>query len=91
MLSLNTPEIHIITFRSLLTDPMAGALDAYFETHGWVLQQWITNGETLYQIYLGKGVQVDNCYEYAFPHLYEFEALRDFAEAFYNRNISSPV
>ena len=86
--SLNTPEIHAITFRSLLSDPMASALDTYFETRGWALQQWVSSGETLYQIYLGKGVQVDNCYEYAFPHLYEFEALQDFAEAFYTRNIN---
>jgi len=86
--SLTTPEIHAITFRSLLSDPMASALDTYFETRGWALQQWVSSGETLYQIYLGKGVQVDNCYEYAFPHLYEFEALQDFAEAFYTRNIN---
>ena len=45
------------------------------------------HGDIGYQVYFGKGVQVDNLFEYGFPHLYDAEMVISFAEDFYKRHI----
>lgn len=77
----------VVRFSSLLHSPVGAWLDAYFADQGWELQE--IDGE--YQVYFGRGVQVDNRYEYGFPHLVTREDLLMFAADFYNRNYSSDV
>lgn len=77
----------VVRFSSLLHSPIGAWLDAYFADQGWELQE--IDGE--YQVYFGRGVQVDNRYEYGFPHLVTQEDLLMFAADFYNRNHSSGV
>ena len=55
----------------------AEMLDAYLAINGWQLQAWLDENHHLvgYQLYYGEGVQVDNQYEYGFPHLLDLEDL----------------
>lgn len=74
----------LATFSSLLHNDVGAALDAHFSEKGWKLLQ--IKGE--YQVYFGKGVQVDNSYEYGFPHLLSLEDLLSFAHEFYNTKLA---
>lgn len=73
----------LVTFSSLLHNDVGAALDAHFREKGWKLLQ--IKGD--YQVYFGKGVQVDNSYEYGFSHLLPLEALLVFADEFYNTKL----
>lgn len=73
----------LVTFSSLLHNDVGAALDAHFREKGWKLLQ--IEGE--YQVYFGKGVQVDNSYEYGFSHLLPLDALLAFANQFYNTKL----
>ena len=77
----------IILFSSLMSDPAGSAMDLHFEKNGWELQAWDTGTAQGYQIFFGKGVQVDNNYEYGFPYLYDKEELLEFAEGFYESRV----
>jgi len=80
-----TLRIKKVHFTDIMPHPMGRALDKDFSKRNWTLQLWC-NGQTEgYQVYFGKAVQVDNLYEYGFPHLYEKEDLVAFAENYYNR------
>lgn len=69
----------IASFSSLLHNHVGVALDKHFEKNGWILQR----SEGGYQVFFGKGVQVDNHYEYGFPYLYDQNELIAFANEFY--------
>ena len=77
----------VVRFSELIHSPIGEWLDAHFTDQGWELQE--IDGE--YQVYFGRGVQVDNRYEYGFPHLVTKEDLLVIAEDFYNKNYSSDV
>lgn len=83
----NSQKILTTSFRELVPEEIAKALDNHFVRNGWVLQRWVTNAENGYQIYFGKDVQVDNYYEYGFPYLYDREEAREFALRFYEKQI----
>lgn len=76
-------KIKPIRFSDVFPGATSDALDAHFKEQGWELQVWDTASGPGYQVYFGEGVQVDNLYEYGFPHLFEKEDLRAFAENFY--------
>jgi len=71
-------------FYDILPLPVGAALDKHFEQKGWELQ-FLGGG---YQIFFGVGVQVDNLYEYGFPHLYSKEDLVTFAMEYYHKHLS---
>lgn len=76
--------IRVVKYAEILPGEKGEFLDALFEKEGWQLQLvYGTDGGTGYQLFLGKGVQVDNYWEYAFPHLFELEHVIDHAENFY--------
>lgn len=76
-----------VTFTELIEDARIGpAVDRYFERHGWDLRIVRTVSKTAeegYQVYFGKGVQVDNNFEYGFPYLYEEADVIAFAKIFF--------
>lgn len=74
----------IASFASLLHNHVGAALDKCFAEKGWVLQ----HHEGGYQVFFGKGVQVDNHYEYGFPYLYDQDELIAFANEFYTTQLS---
>jgi hypothetical protein len=61
-----------VLFATLLENTFIGnAIDSYFKRHGWGLYI-VSNGQREgYQVFFGKGIQVDNSYEWGFPHLYD--------------------
>ncbi len=77
--------MNAIRFTDVMPRVMGEKLDAYFAENGWQLQAWDTNGSVGYQVYFGKGVQVDNHFEYGFPYLYDIDELQGFAEGLYER------
>lgn len=54
-----------IKFSELLQNEIGESLDRHFAKNGWALQRWDDGQEVGYQVYFGKGEQVDNHYEYA--------------------------
>lgn len=74
-------------FANLIPGPVGETLDKHFAERGWALERRTDSGEVGYQVYFGSGVQVDNLYEYGFPHLYDEEMTVAFAVDFYNRHI----
>lgn len=77
--------IQRIKFYDLIPSTVGKQLDRYFEKRGWALQQWLEEGRSPgYQVYFGKGVQVDNRLEFGFPYLYSTEETVSFACNFYN-------
>lgn len=74
-------------FSKLIPSPIGKALDEHFAKNNWALVRRTVHGDIGYQVYFGKGVQVDNLFEYGFPHLYDEEMVISFAEDFYKRHI----
>ena len=81
-------RIKTVKFSQLLPDPIGSALDTHFQRNGWELQLWSNDEYSGYQVFFGKGVQVDQHMEYGFPHLYETEDLLAFSQAFYDSRLS---
>lgn len=77
-----------VLFASLLGNTSIGnAVDNYFDRHGWGLYV-VSNGRNEgYQVYFGKGVQVDNNFEWGFPHLYEEADVVTFGREFFWKTV----
>lgn len=84
---LDNIKKEVITFASLLPEPVGSKIDLHFKKNGWELQAWDTGSAKGYQIFFGSGVQVDNNYEYGFPYLYDKEELLAFAQGFYGSRV----
>lgn len=78
-----TPRI--VSFTTLFPGEMGEKLDEYFSVRGWNLEY--RPAVAGYQVFFGKGVQVDNQYEYGFPYSYCREELTAFATRLYNRSL----
>lgn len=74
-------------FSKLIPSPFGKLLDKHFAKNNWALVRRTVHGDIGYQVYFGKGVQVDNLFEYGFPNLYDEEMVISFAEDFYKRHI----
>lgn len=76
-----------VTFTELLNDTRIGpAVDQYFKRRGWdlrIVRRISKDSQEGYQVYFGKGVQVDNHYEYGFSCLFEEEDVIAFAGNFF--------
>lgn len=78
--------IKAINFTDIVGPRVGNFLDEYFSEKGWELQYVQGyDGAEGYQVFFGKGVQVDNNYEYGFPFLYDLDEVKNFAESFYFR------
>ncbi|WP_432353273.1 hypothetical protein [Anaerotruncus rubiinfantis] len=81
--------IHKIKFSDLIPSTVGKRLDQYFEKNGWVLQQWLEDGQPPgYQVYFGERVQVDNQFEFGFSYLYSREETISFARIFHNDRLN---
>ena len=81
--------IHKIKFSDLIPSTVGKRLDQYFEKNGWVLQQWLEDGQPPgYQGYFGERVQVDNQFEFGFSYLYSREETISFARIFHNDRLN---
>lgn len=77
-------ETKIVKFSEIMNNVVGNFIDEYYAKEGWELQFIRTaDGTTGYQTFFGKGVSVDNNYEYGFPYLYGLDEVIDFAESFY--------
>lgn len=76
-----------IKFSELLQNEIGESLDRHFAKNGWALQRWDDGQEVGYQVYFGKGEQVDNHYEYGFPYLFDQAEVEEFASTFYYTHI----
>jgi len=81
-------QIKAVKFSDLLPDPAGAALDAHFDRNGWELQLWDNGESSGYQVFFGKGVQVDQHMEYGFPYLYGADELLAFALEFYQKRLA---
>lgn len=79
------------SFSQIIPGPLGESMDEYFAKNNWSLIRRKVGSDIGYQVYFGKGVQVDNLYEYGFPYLYDNEMVISFAEDFYKRNIAGEV
>lgn len=79
------------SFSQIIPGPLGESMDEYFAKKNWSLIRRKVGSDIGYQVYFGKGVQVDNLYEYGFPCLYDNEMVISFAEDFYKRNIAGGV
>lgn len=75
----------VISFTTLFPNEMGKKLDQYFSVRGWNLEY--RPAVAGYQVFFGKGVQVDNQYEYGFPYSYSKDEITAFATRLYNRSI----
>lgn len=75
--------IRTVKFSEILDSEKGDFIDSVFEEEGWELQLIKDSDQPYYQVFFGRGVQVDNLYEYGFPHLYELDQVIGFAEDFY--------
>ena len=85
--SLDEIKKEPVLFSSMLPEPMGSALDNHFVKNGWELQAWDSGEAQGYQVFFGKGVQVDNNFEYGFPYLYDKDELLAFAKGFYESRV----
>ena len=86
-----TLKIRRVHFSDMLPSPMGSVLDRHYANKGWKLQLWSNGQAEGYQVYFGDGVQVDNLYEYGFPHLYDEESLLAFAEGYYDKKLRTRI
>lgn len=71
-------------FAILLPNTSIGnAVDNYFARHGWSLYTVSNGRDEGYQVYFGKGVQVDNLFEWGLPHLYDEAEIIRFGNEFF--------
>lgn len=77
----NKPKF--IKFTDVFPGIMGEKLDQYFDKQGWKLEY--RPAIVGYQVFFGKGVQVDNNYEYGFPYSYTKEELSVFANYLYSK------
>lgn len=71
-----------VKFVDLFDAPRCAAVDRHFESKGWKLVEKKHDTGVGYQVFFGKGVQIDNFFEFAFPHLLEKEWIVASAEDF---------
>lgn len=84
-------KIRRVHFSDMLPSPMGSVLDRHFANKGWELQSW-GNGQTEeYHVCFGDGVQVDNLYDYGFPHLHDKESLLAFAKNYYDKKLHRKI
>ncbi len=76
--------IRIVKFSEIIGGEKGAFIDAVFEEEGWELQLIDDSKYPGYQVFFGRGVHVDNHYEYGFSYLYELDQVIAFAEDFYN-------
>ncbi len=62
-------------------------ISSIFEKEGWNLIRSKDNS-SLFQLYFGEGKQVDNMYEYAFPHLLDRQSTKAELERFIKYRLS---
>jgi hypothetical protein len=81
---LQPKVIRIVKFSEIMEGEKGEYIDKILEEEKWELQI-LQNGDCEgYQLFLGEGIQVDNQFEYGFPHLYELDDVLAFAEQFYD-------
>jgi len=68
-------QIRAIKFADIIANKTSKKLDCFFEMNGWQLQEWSRDGFLGYNIFYGKGIQVNNRFEYEFPYLFSKEEL----------------
>lgn len=70
-------QIRTIKFSDIIPDKTSEKLDCFLEMNGWQLQEWTRKGFLGYNIFYGKGTQVNNRFEYEFPYLFSKDELFD--------------
>lgn len=75
-------------FANLLENTSIGnAVDNYFARHGWSLYTVSNGRDEGYQVYFGKGVQVDNNFEWGLPHLHDEAEIVSFGNEFFFKHV----
>lgn len=77
-----------VLFANLLENTSIGnAVDNYFKRHGWTLYIASNGKGEGYQVYFGRGVQVDNMVEWGLPHLFEESEIISFGNEFFFKKV----